>query len=249
MPHPKKRVRLFCGLHFADVFDILEQERQKVGVAMSQIVLFILEILGTVAFAVSGALVSIRHRLDVFGVVFIGCITAVGGGILRDIVIGNTPPAIFSNVLVLAIAAVTAVLVFVVSYINASHFDGFSERVEHINTVFDALGLAAFSVIGTETVCANARGGAVLAIALGMITGIGGGILRDVLVDQTPYVLKKHVYAVASLVGCTLYYLTRPYNAVVATFGAMGCVLVIRLLAMHFRWKLPRVPLKDKGET
>lgn len=215
---------------------------------MSGIVLFILEIIGTIAFAVSGALVSIRHRLDVFGVVFIGCITAVGGGILRDTMIGNTPPAIFSNVLILAIAAATAVLVFVVSYINAGHFERFSEQVEHINTVFDALGLAAFSVIGTETVCAGKYGGAVLAIALGMITGVGGGILRDVLVDQTPYVLKKHVYAVASLIGCTVYYFVRPHHAVVATFGAMGCVLIIRLLAMHFRWKLPRVPLKSEGE-
>ena len=216
---------------------------------MSAIVLFILEIIGTIAFAVSGALVSIRRRLDIFGVAFIGCITAVGGGILRDTMIGNTPPAIFSNILILAIAAITAVVVFVVSYLNAKHFDRFSEQVEHINTVFDALGLAAFSVIGTETVCAGAfETGAVLAIALGMITGIGGGILRDVLVDQTPYVLKKHVYAVASLCGCTVYYVLRPYHSVGATFGAMACILAIRLLAMHFRWKLPRVPLSDKGE-
>ena len=163
-----------------------------------EIILLILEIVGTVSFAVSGAFVAIKAKLDVFGVVFIGCVTAVGGGIIRDLLIGQTPPAIFSNLYILLIAAVASAAVFVVAYATRKRFLAAYEKIEPIQNVFDAFGLAAFSVMGTEIAFIHGiSDNAVLAILLGMLTGVGGGMFRDVLTDTTPYIFKKHVYALA----------------------------------------------------
>ena len=121
---------------------------------MYGIVTTALEIIGTVSFAVSGALVAIGRKLDLFGVLFLGCITATGGGMVRDVLIGHVPPSVFSDSGIIIIAALTSVLVFVVSYINRAQFSNFSHRIESINKIFDALGLSVFSVLGTEAVCA-----------------------------------------------------------------------------------------------
>jgi uncharacterized membrane protein YeiH len=104
-----------------------------------EVILTILEIVGTVAFAVSGAFVAIKVKFDIFGVLVIGCITAVGGGIMRDLLIGNIPPKIFSNPLILLVAAVTSVLVFTVAYFRRKKFQKFRQRVEVVNVFFDAL--------------------------------------------------------------------------------------------------------------
>ena len=106
-----------------------------------------LEIIGTIAFAISGALVAISASLDIFGIIFVSCVTAFGGGILRDILLGVNPPAVFDNAMFLLIAIVTAIVVFVVSYINKKNFDSIRHKIEHINNIFDAIGLAAFSII------------------------------------------------------------------------------------------------------
>ena len=99
---------------------------------MTETILRVLEIIGTIAFAVSGAFVAIKAKLDIFGVLFIGCITAVGGGITRDVLIGRFPPAIFSNLYVLLIAALTALVVFIVAYITRKKFDSVLNHVEHV---------------------------------------------------------------------------------------------------------------------
>ena len=106
----------------------------------SEIILLILEIVGTVAFAVSGAFVAVKAKLDLFGVLFIGCITAVGGGITRDILIGQTPPAIFSNLYILLVAAVASIIVFIIAYVYREKFHEVREKVEHVNNFFDAIG-------------------------------------------------------------------------------------------------------------
>lgn len=215
---------------------------------MYSIVTTVLEIVGTVSFAMSGALVAIGRRLDLFGVLFLGCITATGGGMLRDVLIGQVPPSVFSNSGIIILAALTSVLVFVVSYINRAHFAFFSHRIESINNVFDALGLSVFSVLGTETVCAAGfESKALFCILMGMITGVGGGIFRDVLADKTPYVLKKHVYAMASLCGSMLYYFLRLLGGgmVLIATVSMALVFVIRMLATKYLWKLPKIELEN----
>lgn len=209
-------------------------------------IIFIMELIGTIAFAISGSLIAVRHSLDLFGVVLVGCITSVGGGIMRDLFLGKTPPSIFSNVIVLVIAAITSIVVFIVSYLNANKFESFEKRIESINNFFDAVGLATFSAIGTEMACESGfLGMAIFSISMGLLTGVGGGIIRDILVDSTPYVLTKHIYALASIIGSTIYYLIRiNANKIVALIVAMPIIVIIRLLAAKYHWRLPKIILK-----
>lgn len=209
-------------------------------------IIFIMELIGTIAFAISGSLIAVRRSLDLFGVVLVGCITSVGGGIMRDLFLGKTPPSIFSNVIVLVIATITSIVVFSVSYFNTNKFESFEKRIESINNFFDAVGLATFSAIGTEMACESGfLGMAIFSISMGLLTGVGGGIIRDILVDSTPYVLTKHIYALASVIGSTVYYLIRiNSNKIVALIVAMPIIVIIRLLAAKYHWRLPKIILK-----
>ncbi len=214
---------------------------------VTKIVLLVLEIIGTISFAVSGALVGVRARLDIFGVVFVGVITAFGGGIVRDLLIGRIPPAVFGNTYMIALALLSAIVVFIVSYINGYKFKELNDRIERINNVFDAIGLAAFSAIGTEiALSAGYSENLVFSVTLGVLTGIGGGIMRDIMTDTTPFVFKKHVYAVASLIGCLIYYWLRQgnNNIIVVSVLAMAIIFSIRMLATEYRWSLPKVDYK-----
>ena len=216
---------------------------------IAEIILFILEIVGTVAFAVSGAFVAIKAKFDIFGVFVIGCITAVGGGITRDMLIGITPPAIFSKLYIVGIACFTALLVFIVAYIKRKKFDEIRERIEHINNIFDAIGLAAFTVMGTEIAFTNGVSGNVfLSITIGVLTGVGGGVLRDILTETPPYIFKKHVYALASILGAILYYLIRIWvnDTILPSIVAMIFIIGIRLLATKYRWDLPKIKLQEQ---
>lgn len=211
----------------------------------------IMEIIGTVAFAISGALVAVSSRMDIFGVIFVGCITAFGGGIIRDLLLGATPPAIFFNTSIFLVGFVTCILVFVIAYINRRKFDAFKEKIDTINNVFDAIGLAAFSVIGSEAGYMHGYSSWFIIIIVGMITGIGGGILRDVLIDKTPYVFKKHVYAVASILGSALYFLLRKYvdSSMLVTVLPLVLVFTIRMLATRFRWSLPKIDISEESKV
>lgn len=206
-------------------------------------IIIITEWIGTIAFAISGALIAVRCCLDLFGVVLVGCITSVGGGIMRDLFLGKIPPSIFSNVPILATATATSIAVFVISYVNAPKFEILEKRTESVNNFFDAIGLAAFSITGTEMACdAGFSDKAVFCISMGLLTGIGGGIIRDVLVDKTPYVLKKHIYALASILGSSFYYFIRiSCKKVIAIIVAMSIIIFIRMFATKFHWKLPKV--------
>lgn len=214
---------------------------------MTELLIFrIIEILGTVAFAISGSLAAVGAGLDIFGVVFTGCVTAFGGGILRDIITGNVPPRIFSDFPLFAFALITSVSVFVISYMKRKTFGSMREKIERINNFFDALGLAAFSVMGCTASLSAFPGNGFLAVSMGMLTGIGGGIIRDLLLDSTPYVFKKHVYALASIAGSALYFLLTVYYIpeIYATVISFTLVVALRLLATKFRWELPKIKIK-----
>lgn len=225
-----------------------ETPKEKAGDKMiNEILMNVMEWIGTAAFAVSGALVAIGCGLDLFGVVIVGCVTAVGGGMIRDLLIGNTPPLVFAKPDILILALVTTLAVFAISYINSKRFKGIRQRIEYINIFFDALGLASFSVTGVVVACESVdKCSPLLAITLGVLTGVGGGILRDVLVNEKPYVLTKHIYAVASILGSSVYYVMSVCfeQRVWGTFVSVGLTIAIRLMAAHFRWKLPKVPLE-----
>lgn len=215
---------------------------------ISDAIISIMEWIGTISFAVSGALVAIGCSLDVLGVVTVGCVTAVGGGIIRDTIIGNIPPKVFSHPGTLLLAVATSIVVFLISYIYRKKFKQFRETIETFNVLFDALGLAAFSIAGVEVVCLSInKNNVLLVILLGVITGVGGGVLRDVLVNEKPYVLTKHVYAVVSILGCCFYYLFSVYlnYKVFATIFVLIFTVTIRMLAAKYRWKLPKINISD----
>ena len=211
---------------------------------MREILMLIMELLGTVAFAVSGTLVAARCGLDLFGVLTVGTITAVGGGIMRDVIIGQIPPTIFTNPEILILALITGLVVFIIAFINSKRITDLQQKIDSLNIFFDAVGLAAFSVTGVEVTCAAGHtNNVVLQIVLGVITGVGGGVLRDVLVNEKPYILIKHIYAVASLLGSVVYYVIgiRFEHQLIGTIASVLLTITIRMLAAKFRWNLPKV--------
>lgn len=207
-----------------------------------------LELLGTVAFAVSGAMVAIDRKADVFGVFFLGMTTAIGGGIVRDCLLGQFPPAIFSNHITLITAAVCPLAVFVVAWIAGDSYEKNKKMVDNVNNLIDALGLGAFTVTGVRMgLAAGYTESWFFLVFIGMVTGIGGGLLRDVMTVSTPFVLKKRVYALATICGGILYLVLLKLG-LGSTASGMAVVIVvfmIRLLATVFRWNLPRI---DHGE-
>lgn len=202
--------------------------------------IFVLQLIGTVSFAVSGAMTALRKRMDVLGVVVLGLITAVGGGMLRDVLLGRTPPAIFSDPVTVIAAAVSSVLVFIPAVrrllLKTRKIYDMTMRLA------DALGLGIFTVIGAQTACAVLPENSWFAMAfLGTITGVGGGVLRDVLAGDMPYIFHKHIYACAALAGAlTWVALHYCWNDTAAMLIGGSLIVVIRLLAAHFRWSLPK---------
>lgn len=213
----------------------------------------IMEMTGTVAFAISGALVAVRKKMDLFGVNILAVITAVGGGILRDVLVGEIPPNSFRNPFYAVLAMITANVVFcwLLWYRNHRKWgrkDILSKKVisRYYDLVLfwmDTFGLAAFTVSGVSVGIGCSDGSNwFLSVFLGVVTGVGGGVLRDVLANEMPYVFVKHVYAVASLAGAgitvAVWEQTGGHAAVIAGFGV---TLVMRILAAHFEWELPKI--------
>lgn len=199
------------------------------------------EMVGTVAFASSGAMLGIRKNLDLFGVIVLGLCVAVGGGILRDIILGLTPPGAFQNPSYAMVALITSVLLFFLVYWKQEILNSrYLVIYEKIMNYCDAVGLGIFTVIGVYNAWLLGYRGRFFLIFLGVLTGVGGGIIRDVLANTMPFVLHKHIYAVAALAGalvCTLLIGRHVY----AAMGA-GCavIILIRLLASRFCWDLPK---------
>lgn len=211
---------------------------------MNQISVFLLvELLGTVAFALSGAMVAIRKNLDLLGIVVLGVITAVGGGMIRDILIGINPPTLFVKPVYVTTAFISVLALFLIIKFGGIKIKVLeSEKYESVMNLFDAVGLGAFTVVGIDTaIDAGFRDYTFLIIFLGVITGVGGGLLRDMMADVTPAVLKKHIYACASLAGAVCYVLLlNIVNDGVRLIISASLVVVIRLLARKYKWNLPK---------
>lgn len=216
---------------------------------ITSILFDITEIVGTIAFAVSGALIAIERRLDLFGVLFLGIVTALGGGTIRDVLLGVFPPRAFYSYVYLAVAFFSALAVFIAVWGYKVHYARFQTPLKNINNIFDAIGLAAFSIVGSQlAVSQGYADNPFLCVFLGMTTGIGGGILRDVLSKEVPYVFQKHVYGVASLLGCMAYWtiLRLTSSDTAAALTGVFLIILIRVCATVFRWNLPRIQLESK---
>lgn len=213
---------------------------------MSEHLILWIEIIGTVAFAISGAEVGLKKGMDIFGVAILGLTTAVGGGVIRDLVLGNTPPATFRD----PVYAVIAICASIVMFLPAVRrfFDRREKLYHYSMLLMDSLGLGIFTVVGIQTAYSmDQEHGVFLLIFVGVVTGVGGGILRDVMAGSTPYVFVKHFYATASLLGAVLTVtLWSRCGEMWSMLAGAALVLALRLLAAHFRWSLPRAGAKEQ---
>lgn len=209
-----------------------------------EMIVFVMEMIGTIAFAASGAMVGVERKMDIFGVCVLGVVTSVGGGMIRDVILGITPPNVFQNPVYALVATLTSCLVFGVLYVKRHLLEGrFKAAYDKVLLIMDTIGLGIFTVVGVNT---GIEQGYVqklfFLVFLGTITGVGGGILRDMMAGVPPYVFVKHVYACASIVGaivCVLIY--RRFGTVASMLIAFLVVIGIRYLAARNRWNLPRV--------
>lgn len=201
------------------------------------------EWIGTAAFAVSGAMVAVDKRNDLFGVMLLAVITALGGGTIRDILIGCFPPRMFLNGRYVLLAVVCALAVFVLARIFKERYVQRERLIEQINNVFDAIGLGVFAVSGARIGLETGFGDNMLLITfLGTVTAIGGGMLRDVMIREMPFVLSKHVYAVAAISGALCFAVLMRMGVSSPVAYAVGWTLTttLRLLATAFKWNLPK---------
>lgn len=195
--------------------------------------LFILDMAGTFFFAVSGAMVAIKKNMDLFGIIVLGTVTAIGGGTLREIFIGQFPPFVFRQDLYfyLAIGGSMITFIFVEQLL----------RIRSVVLIADAVGLGTFVTIGV-TRALDADITPTSAVILGTITAVAGGMIRDVLAGEIPYILTRDFYAVSCILGGILYLIldgagvTRPVTMAATT----SLVILLRVLAIRFQWKLPR---------
>lgn len=206
-------------------------------VDLSQIDFFIyvLDLFGTMAFAVTGAFKAIEHKADIVGIIILATITGLAGGTIRDVVFGKTLPNSLIDPTYVIITVISAIVLFLLYSKMKKHWNLFLK--------FDAVGLGVFTVIGA-TFAYNLFGMNFLIIVLsGMLTGIGGGILRDMFVNQTPIVFVKELYASASFIGAIVFYFTLLITNEVYAATILGIVLTtgLRLVAMKYNWNLPRV--------
>ena len=210
--------------------------------------LFLFDLIGTIAFAISGAFVGIRKGMDIFGVNVLAVTTACGGGLMRDLIIGSIPPQMFRNPFFVMVAIVVANVVFLLMYLHRHMPRKVAPLYDKLLFWFDSLGLAAFTVDGVMAGIAMGYGDNEFLICfLGFMTAVGGGALRDVLAGQTPDIFRKHVYAVAAIAGAVLMVaLLRLFESEqIAMLGGFLLVPVLRFLAAHFRWNLPKVNLEE----
>lgn len=207
-------------------------------------VMFVLELIGAAAFAVSGAMVAIEKKADIFGVLFLAVTTALGGGVIRDVLIGRIPPVMFVSYWYLLISVVAALAVFIDAYLRSEKYKLHLDKLDAVNNVFDAIGLAVFTVSGMNAAM-PVSDNVILVLFVGMCTGVVGGMLRDVMTNTMPKVLRKRVYAVASLIGGGLYYVMHvlDINQLLSVGCGMLVIFALRLFATIYKWNLPSVKL------
>ena len=207
--------------------------------------IFILELIGTVAFASSGAMIAIEKKMDIFGVNVLGATTAVGGGIMRDIILGLTPPGAFSHPVYVLVAALTSTILFVIAYAKPTAFESRVKTDYYDKLMFwcDTAGLGIFTVVGIQAAVRAVGGENVFFfVFIGTLTGVGGGVLRDIMAGETPYILVKHIYACAAIAGGIVCVVGR--TAIGEAYGTilgLAATVLLRFLAAHFRWNLMRV--------
>ncbi len=203
-------------------------------------VILIIEILGTIAFAVSGVIVGKEKNMDLFGVCMLGVTTGCGGGVIRDVIIGSTPPAMFVNPVYALVALATSLIICVP--IVSKLLGRLKTAGDIFLQVLDAVGLGGFTVVAVVNAHSLFPDNIFLMIFVGCVSGCGGGVLRDIFAGDIPYIFRKHIYASASIAGALLCALLIP---AVGSTAAMICglviIMLIRFAAAYYKLNLPRM--------
>ena len=194
----------------------------------------ILDLFGTMAFAVTGAFKAIEHKSDIVGIIILSTITGVAGGVIRDIIFGKFPPTVVITPLYLIVTVVTGIVIFILYPSIKIHWNLFLK--------FDAVGLGVFTIIGASIAYNNIGLNFLTMAFAGVLTAVGGGILRDVFVNEVPLVFVKELYASTSFIGVIILFvmLVMGISLYSATIPSILAVTSIRLLAMKYNWNLPR---------
>ena len=207
--------------------------------------IFVLEIIGTVAFASSGAMTAIEKKMDIFGVNILGATTAVGGGMMRDIILGVTPPAAFSQPVYILFSILTSTILFAIVYTNPEilHSRIKNRYYDKIMLWCDTAGLGIFTVVGIQTASRILpQDNPFFFVFIGVLTGVGGGVLRDIMAGETPYILVREIYASAAIAGgITCVVCGSTMGEATATILGLIVTIVIRSLAAYFHWNLLRI--------
>ena len=199
-----------------------------------QSIILILDFFGTMAFAVTGAFKAIEHKADIVGIILLATITGIAGGVVRDVVLGHFPPHSISDPSYVLITTITAIVIFFLYPKMQKHWNLFLK--------FDAIGLGVFTATGS-TLAYQLFGMNFLPIVMsGMVTAIGGGILRDMFVNEIPMVFVKELYASASFVGAAVFYalIISKFQIETATIVTILATTTLRLVAMKYNWNLPK---------
>lgn len=206
----------------------------------------LIEIIGTIAFASSGTMIAIRKGMDFFGIIVLALITALGGGVFRDIILGITPPTAFLKTTYTKVAIIVAILIiFILKISNGKKFldQKYLTKYVKLMSFLDAVGLGIFTVSGVNLAMKMGHGAnTYLLVFVGIVTGCGGGVLRDVCSGTIPIIFTKNtIYAMASFLGALSYILIRPYTIKYSYIIAASVTIITRLFAMKYRWSLPNV--------
>lgn len=210
------------------------------------IFMIVFEILGTIAFSISGAIEAMKKEMDMLGVLVLGLVTAVGGGILKDILMGELPPVAFQNLRNAFIAVGAALSAFIVGILLSKKEKELHSRIwNHTMLISDAVGLGTFTVIGIRYVQELGYKNPILLVFVGVVTGVGGGVMRDVFAGNIPFIFRKHVYATAAIAEAVIYLCLEKtgYIDLAAAVGLLT-VLLLRIFAAKYKWNLPVVHLK-----
>ena len=192
----------------------------------------LLEYIGTIAFAISGAMVGIENRMDIFGVVMLGLTTAVGGGILRDAILGIHPPTIFNNPITLILAFAFALACFM------SKPRACFKKAELSIQIMDAIGLGIFTVVGVETTLAYNN--FFLSVFIGTLTAVGGGALRDIFAHIDLAIFTRHFYACTAIIGSITSFFLFKINDNLSIIVTFFVIFTLRMLAIKYKWNLPK---------
>jgi uncharacterized membrane protein YeiH len=199
---------------------------------LEELLTLVLNLIGTFAFGLSGGILGVKKRMDLFGVLVLSVATGLGGGIVRDLILGHTPPATLTDWRYLGMAGLAGVLVFVWYNRIANHGT--------FITTFDAVGLSIFTVTGT-VIALNAGLGPAPAALLGILTGVGGGVVRDVLAAEIPLIFRSEVYAVASMLGAVIIIVASQtgFSGVPSEILAALAAFILRMVSVQRGWKIP----------